>query len=306
MKPTVSELTVPVSWGDMRGKVWGPNHGRPVLCLHGWADNCGSFDTLIPLLPTECTYVALDLPGHGLSSHRPPGSFYSYLEFASDVRRLVEALQWRRFSIIGHSMGGIIASMFSALFPEMVEGLILLDTSGFYPADLDEVPRSIRQGIEDTLQFEKNTEERRQKVYTYEKAMQRLLSAVPSLSERSVQVLLERGQHQADGGVVFSRDFRVNFRNMLRFSLEQSLTMMSMIQASILVIIAEHSSAGSPSHSAPLKVLQGFQDRNHTVVTVAGDHHIHLNCPEVVAPFVSNFLRSKVLSQSTTQVTSKL
>lgn len=47
----VSELSVPVPWGEIRGKVWGPDHGRPVLCLHGWADNCGTFNTLIPLLP---------------------------------------------------------------------------------------------------------------------------------------------------------------------------------------------------------------------------------------------------------------
>ena len=47
----VSELSVPVPWGEIRGKVWGPDQGRPVLCLHGWADNCGSFNTLIPLLP---------------------------------------------------------------------------------------------------------------------------------------------------------------------------------------------------------------------------------------------------------------
>lgn len=47
----VSELSVPVPWGEIRGRVWGPDHGRPVLCLHGWADNCGTFNTLIPLLP---------------------------------------------------------------------------------------------------------------------------------------------------------------------------------------------------------------------------------------------------------------
>lgn len=45
----VSELSIPVPWGEIRGKAWG--HGHPVLCLHGWADNCGSFNTLIPFLP---------------------------------------------------------------------------------------------------------------------------------------------------------------------------------------------------------------------------------------------------------------
>ena len=53
----VSELCVPVPWGEIRGKVWGPDHGRPVLCVHGWADNCGTFNNLIPLLPKGNCFV---------------------------------------------------------------------------------------------------------------------------------------------------------------------------------------------------------------------------------------------------------
>lgn len=48
---TASEFRMTVPWGEMRGQVWGPSDGRPVLCLHGWADNSGTFNTLIPLLP---------------------------------------------------------------------------------------------------------------------------------------------------------------------------------------------------------------------------------------------------------------
>lgn len=47
----------------------------------------------------------------------------------------------------------------------------------------------------------------------------------------------------------------------------------------------------------------------HTVVTVPGDHHVHLNNPEVVAPIVSDFFKTKVLSRPASQpdeLTSKL
>lgn len=47
----LTDVRVKVPWGEIRGTVWGPDQGRPVLCLHGWADNCGSFSTLVPLLP---------------------------------------------------------------------------------------------------------------------------------------------------------------------------------------------------------------------------------------------------------------
>ncbi|KAB5523487.1 hypothetical protein PHYPO_G00153120 [Pangasianodon hypophthalmus] len=85
MKHTVTEFRMPVPWGEMRGRAWGPDHGRPVLCLHGWSDNCGSFNTLIPLLPADWRCVAVDLPGHGFSSHRPAGIFYTFPAYITDI-----------------------------------------------------------------------------------------------------------------------------------------------------------------------------------------------------------------------------
>ncbi|KAM3623678.1 uncharacterized protein V6R79_014219 [Siganus canaliculatus] len=300
MSREVSELSVPVPWGEIRGKIWGPDHGRPVLCLHGWADNCGSFNSLIPLLPTECRYVALDLVGHGRSSHRLPGAFYSVPDYVVDVRLVADALQLKKFSIIGHSMGGDVAAMFTALYPEMVDALILLDAFGFLPTNSTEITKVMRQGIVEMLQYEKKAQEKK-RVYSYEKAVERLQTANPALSERSVHVLLERGLAQVEGGFVFSRDLRVNFKNIVRLSLEQNLELQSRIKAPVLLVLAEEGSSRGLSEPAQQKyiktILQCLQDRNRSVVKIPGDHHIHLNKPEVVAPPVCDFLYTKVLSQ---------
>ncbi|KAI9545681.1 hypothetical protein NQZ68_034451 [Dissostichus eleginoides] len=313
MKQAVSELCVPVPWGEIRGKVWGPDHGRPVLCLHGWADNCGTFNTLIPHLPKECRYVAVELAGHGRSSHRPAGVPYSFPTYVMDVRRVVDALQWSKFSIIGHSMGGNIAGMFSALYPEMVDAVVLLDSYGFFPTDLKEVFEAMRQGMDQMVEFEKKTEEKKTRVYTYENAVERLQAANPTLSEKSAHILLERGLVQVEGGVVFTRDFRINLKNMTRITAEQSLELQSMIKAPVLVVLAEDGFeklfVEPDKRRFTSAMLQAYRDRNHTVVKVPGDHHIHLNDPGVVAPLVSDFLRSKVLSEPATlkeEQTSKL
>ncbi|XP_077426997.1 serine hydrolase-like protein [Vanacampus margaritifer] len=299
MKQT--ELSVPVPWGEIRGKIWGPDHGRPVLCLHGWADNCGTFNTLIPLLPKECRYVAVDLPGHGLSSHRPPGVFYSFPSYVADIHRVVDSLRWRRFSILGHSMGGNIAGMFSALFPEMVEACVMLDSYGFIPTDPKDVAKIMRQGMDELLQFEKKPE-KSERVYTYEKAVERLSAANPTLSEASACSLLERGLVQVEGGVVFSRDFRINLKNIVRISLEQSLELLSRIQASVLVVLADEGFekifAEADQKKFTSAILQGYKHKNHSVATVPGGHHVHLNNPELVAPLVCEFLHSKVLSST--------
>uniref|UniRef100_A0A3Q1EGD0 Serine hydrolase like n=1 Tax=Acanthochromis polyacanthus TaxID=80966 RepID=A0A3Q1EGD0_9TELE len=303
VKQAVSELSVLVPWGEIRGKAWGPDHGHPVLCLHGWADNCGSFNTLIPLLPTECRYVAVDMPGHGLSSHRPPGVFYSFPAYVADVRRVVDDLGWTKFSIIGHSMGSNIAAMFSALFPEVVDGLVLLDFPGFFPTVMSDIPKIMKQGIEEMLQFDKGKKDN-QRVYTYEKAAERLSTANPTLTEASVRTLLERGLTQTEGGFVFSRDLRVNFKNIVRTTLEQGLEMQSRIQAAVLVVLADKGFVAGLSktneHKLITQLLQDYRGRNHSVVTVPGDHHVHLNNPEAVAPLISDFLQTKVLSQQLT------
>ncbi|XP_034438827.1 serine hydrolase-like protein isoform X2 [Hippoglossus hippoglossus] len=211
MEQEVSELSVPVAWGEIRCKVWGPDHGRPVLCLHGWADNCGTFNSLIPLLPKENRYVAMDLAGHGRSSHRPGGAFYTFPSYIADVRRVVDGLQWTKFTILGHSMGGNIGTMFTVMYPEMVEALILLDILGFLPTVTKKISEKMRNGIYEMIQFENKTEEKK-KVYTYKEAVKRLLAANPTLSEQSAHILLERSLVQVEGGFVFSRDLRVKFR----------------------------------------------------------------------------------------------
>lgn len=54
------------------GKWWGDKDKRPILCIHGWKDNSGSFDTLMNLLvPHNMSFLCIDLPGHGLSSQLP-------------------------------------------------------------------------------------------------------------------------------------------------------------------------------------------------------------------------------------------
>ncbi|KAJ0050676.1 hypothetical protein NL108_005069, partial [Boleophthalmus pectinirostris] len=228
-----------------------------------------------------CRYVAVDLAGHGLSSHRPPGVFYTFPSYVVDVCRVVKALQWDRFSIIGHSMG-------DALYPEMVDAVVLLDSFGFLPTDQKEIAKAMKQGIEELLMFEKKSEEKKEKIYTYEEAVKRLLEANPTLSNESVQILLERGLVKTDGGVLslfllkiiltfllifafefpgftFSRDFRINLKNIVRISLEQSLEMQSRIQATVLVILAEDGFEKMFSEEQQKKfsaLLQGFRDRN--------------------------------------------
>ncbi|XP_026788092.3 serine hydrolase-like protein [Pangasianodon hypophthalmus] len=300
MKHTVTEFRMPVPWGEMRGRAWGPDHGRPVLCLHGWSDNCGSFNTLIPLLPADWRCVAVDLPGHGFSSYRPAGIFYTFPAYITDIRRVIEALQWKRFSIIGHSMGGNIGAMLSVLYPDMVEGLVLLDSYGFLPIDVKRMSMIMNRGIEEMMEYEKKLPERKERIYTYEAAKERLKAANQFLSDKSLEILLERGLQKVDGGVVFTRDIRINLTNIVRITLEQCLQMQSQIKTKVLLLRASQGLQKTFPQPEELAVplRKGWSGLRNTFIELEADHHVHLNNPELVAPIITEFLLSQTSQQT--------
>ncbi|KAL3928553.1 MAG: hypothetical protein SGBAC_012600, partial [Bacillariaceae sp.] len=110
-----------------------------ILCFHGFLDNCRTFHLLAPYLVSrldnDTELVALDFPGHGLSSHKsldsPPMMVIN--EICFHMRDACRSLQWDDddgFILIGHSLGSIISVIYAASFPEQVKDLILLDGYG--------------------------------------------------------------------------------------------------------------------------------------------------------------------------------
>ncbi|XP_067830821.1 serine hydrolase-like protein [Heptranchias perlo] len=298
MKGLCKELSFAVPWGHIAAKSWGLSSGRPVLCLHGWADNANSFNRLIPLLPADFYYVALDFPGHGVSSHRPPGVPYYFPEYVSDVRRIAEALNWNKFTILGHSMGGNVGGLFCSVFPEMVDKLILLDGYGFYPAPTGALTEQLQKSINEHLKLEK--EQGFPRVYTPDAALKRLLLGNKSISEESGKILLQRGSTEVPGGLTFSRDLRIKLFTPVRITIDQCLEFQKKITAAVLLIFAKdgllREDRWNPDQPPFSLLLEGYRtlSEQFRLEIVEGNHHVHLNEPEQVAGIIGKFLRTDV------------
>lgn len=109
---TWEEIQIEVPWGIVAGKWYGDRDQQPVLALHGWQDNAGTFDKLIPLLPACVPILAIDLPGHGLSSHYPTGMVCLYAIQITILEEWVLNVAWL---IIGIFILEILASFFMRL-----------------------------------------------------------------------------------------------------------------------------------------------------------------------------------------------
>ncbi|XP_073442790.1 serine hydrolase-like protein 2 isoform X4 [Dendrobates tinctorius] len=290
----LKELRFKVPWGHLAAKAWGPSEGRPILCLHGWLDNANTFDRLIPLLPNEYYYVALDFSGHGLSSHMPKGVRYQHMDYVTDVHRVVTSLGWQKFSIMAHSMGGVVGGMFASVFPETVQLLILLDSYGFFPVSSELILNHLKKAITHYFRIEQANGT---KVYSPESALQRLLDGNPSLNSDTAKVLLQRGTKPAPGGVVFSRDIRITVNNSAPLSVEECLHIMKSIQSDVHIILANEGISADLMRGVYTDVgqtlLRGFKENlkeRFQSTIVDGNHFVHLNEPEKIAKILVNQL----------------
>jgi 3-oxoadipate enol-lactonase len=104
--------------------------GRPLMLVHGFTGAKEDFtDFLEPLAEGGWHAVVPDLRGHGASDHPADEESYSLAIIAADLLALADALGWRRFVLLGHSMGGMVAQHLLLAEPERVRGLVLMDTT---------------------------------------------------------------------------------------------------------------------------------------------------------------------------------
>jgi len=101
--------------------------GMPVLFLHGFSNDRHVWQDVALGLPERYRPVAFDLRGHGESDWSIEGRYHP-LDHARDVSCVLDALEIDRAFVVGHSLGGSVATLFAAARPERVAGLVLVDT----------------------------------------------------------------------------------------------------------------------------------------------------------------------------------
>ncbi len=99
---------------------------EPVLLLHGWLDSWRSFERVIDCMPPTWHVFAIDQRGFG-DAERPPAG-YTIDQYADDAVAFLDAVGIDRATVVGHSMGSLIARRVAELHPERVKRLVLIGT----------------------------------------------------------------------------------------------------------------------------------------------------------------------------------
>jgi pimeloyl-ACP methyl ester carboxylesterase len=301
-----------------------PSH--KILALHGWLDNCASFHYLAPHLVSKmggkAEIVALDLPGHGWSSHKSldgPATLLS--EGVFYVAEALDKLGWTRYNtsknegtkskensddhhqndhgdgkvtLIGHSMGGGLSLVYAAAFPELVDKLVLLDIYSPMPGESEKTTSIIRSHIEARKQGARG-----HRVYeSFEQAIKtRRMTAAKApgkqwLSLEAATEMVTRAMKTVDGeGYIFRHDTRLLWPSMQYLMPDQIDNIMKSVECPVCILAAEN---GWPFKKERVeKAVEILEPSVHKILP--GSHHLHADpdSAETVLEEVYHFVDEK-------------
>ncbi|HAB63735.1 MAG TPA: alpha/beta hydrolase [Pseudomonas sp.] len=267
MSVMFEEIRLSLPHIEVAAHLYGPEDGQPVIALHGWLDNAATFSRLAPLLE-GVRIVALDLPGHGHSDHRPLGAAYNIWDYAHDVLQTAEQFGWKRFSLLGHSMGAIVSVLLAGAMPDRVERLALIDGVIPYTGEAETAPQKLGESLQKLLVVD----DKRKPVYaSFEQAVAARMKGVGAVSHEAAERLAQRGLMPVPGGYTWRTDARLMLPSSMRLTRAHALAFVHGVACPASLVLAEQ---GLLTQPAMLELTQALPFVLHRL---PGGHHLHLD-----------------------------
>jgi pimeloyl-ACP methyl ester carboxylesterase len=155
------------------------------VLLHGFQDAASSWDEVAPALAKiGMRTFAPDLRGFGDGVRVSAGGYYHFADYVFDVGDIIDAVSPDdAIVLVGHSMGGTVASLYAGTFPERVALLALLEGLGPPETSDSLAPDRTRSWIEQV----RKTRSRRERAMSMEEAMRRLAAIHPKVPDWTIR-----------------------------------------------------------------------------------------------------------------------
>lgn len=251
---------------------WGVPGGVPLIGLHGWLDNAGTWDLLAPRLE-GCHLLALDAAGHGLSGNRSLDSSYNIWQDVGDVLEVAEALGWDRFGLVGHSRGAAVATLFAGAFPDRITRLVLVEGGVPIVGKVSEAPENLAKALVQSRELRSKSG----RVFAdREQAIAERAGGFSPVEHATAEILAKRSLRRVEGGWQWHADQRLKAGSELRLSRAHVRAFVRRIAVPVQMFLAEE----SPFAHRPLYRKMIAEFANIEVHRLPGRHHMHLEGAE--------------------------
>lgn len=260
---------------------WGNSDHPLIVMLHGFLDHSHTFDLLAAILSDTFHIVAWDARGFGKTDWVHPSGYYHFFEYLYDLSLFLEHFKDKKPVLLGHSMGGMIASLYAAVFPEKVSKIINME--GWFVADSNfaGAPARVRRWIEEVKALKPF-----KPLKDLDEAALRLQKNDPLMAPDIARHLAYEGTKFENGGLRWSHDPLHRTRSPQQTYLGQLEAFWQKIECPVLLLKGEQSSP----HLTDFKSrINSFKNNQFKEIKDSG-HNLHLHQPEVISRIIRDFL----------------
>jgi|SRR5882672_1486898 len=277
---------------DVRGlryhvRTWGEPGSPKLFLLHGWMDVSASFQFLVDCFAREWHVIAPDWRGFGLSAWAREG--YWFPDYYADLEALLDLYQpGKPAFLIGHSMGGVITSVYAGIRPDRVARLVSMEGLGLARQAPDQAPKRYAQWLDqlkDPAAF---------KAYrSFDEVAARLKKNNARLTDERAAFLARHWAKPLDSGeVILASDPRHKIFNPTLFRIEEAIACWRRITAPVLLVSGKQSDIPARMKDTPEQLAErkgAFQNRREVELEDAG-HMMHHDQPQRLARILEEFL----------------
>jgi pimeloyl-ACP methyl ester carboxylesterase len=251
--------------------------------LHGILEQGAAWsEVAIRLAQQGYRVIAPDLRGHGRSAHVERGSSYNLLDFLADIDAIVENLADRAFTLVGHSLGSVVAAIFASIRPQQVHNLVLVET--VLPTEV--VDEQTADQLATHLDYLASPPEH--PVFPdVETAAERLRQGTPAISKSLAMFLAQRITEPCEGGVTWRWAALLRTRAGIGFNgIERSryLGLLKRIKAPITLVYGDKSNFNRQEDLSAQQTAMPDAEK----VVISGGHNLHLEAPSALAKIISS------------------
>jgi pimeloyl-ACP methyl ester carboxylesterase len=277
-----------LTWGEPApGKV-------PLVMVHGWMDVAASYQFVVDAFAQDHYVIAPDWRGYG-RTEVPPTDNYWFPDYLADLDFLIDHFSPDQpVNLVGHSMGGNVAMLYSGVKPARVRRLVNLEGFGMPKTRPSQAPGRLAKWIDELKTFHKG--EMELKGYdSVDGVAQRLMKTNRRLSKDKADWLARHWAQPDAGGtwrILGHAAHKIVNANLYR--VDEVLEIYKAITAPVLAVIASDDSLGQWwqgrfTVAEYEERLKSVSDARVVRIDDAG-HMMHHDQPRPLAQLIEDFL----------------
>jgi pimeloyl-ACP methyl ester carboxylesterase len=260
----------------------GKGQKQVIVALHGWLDNAATFNEIRKHFD-DYHFIALDLMGHGMTDHRPASMPYYIWDNVSDLLLVLDQLGLDKVTLLGHSMGASIATLFAGAYPDRVERLYLIEGLAPLVYDASELPALMGDAI---LKRRRMKAKQLRPYPDKETAINVRMQGRWPVNRQAAQWLIERGLKQVDQGFIWRSDPGLMLPSLLRMSEDQVTAFLQAVIAPVRIYLGD---TGIHDDSWVPRIAQ---IQSASVIDLKGNHHLHLE--PIAAKLIAEDIKTSI------------